>query len=67
MKEIVNKLKKFVSLNKEKTFGIIRHILTAVGGVIIAKGYVSQSTTQEVIGFVLSLLGFIWSINNKKD
>jgi len=49
-------------MNKEKVLGIVRHVLTFVGGILIMKGIVDESTANEVIGGVIALAGTIWSI-----
>ena len=51
---------------KDQVLGLIRHALTFVGGIIVAKGLVDESLSQEVIGGVMTLVGAIWSIVNKK-
>ena len=51
---------------QEKVLGILRHAFTFVGGLIIAKGYIDESTYLELSGAVLTLIGGIWSILSKK-
>lgn len=51
-----------MKLTKEQVLGIIRHTLTFVGGIVVAKGLVDESTVTEIIGGVLTLTGAIWSI-----
>ena len=46
--------------------GIIRHALTFVGGIVVMKGLVDESTVTEIIGGVITLTGAIWSIVDKK-
>ncbi len=53
-------------MSKEKVFGLIRHILTFVGGGIVLLGYTDDAMVQEVIGGVLALVGTVWSILDKK-
>ena len=50
------------NLTKEQFLGIVRHTLTFVGGIVVAKGLVDESTVTEIIGGVLTLTGAIWSI-----
>jgi hypothetical protein len=54
-------------MSQEQIFGVIRHVFTAVGGIIIAKGYISDSMYTELTGAVLTLAGVIWSIDSKKQ
>lgn len=55
-----------MKMNKEQILGVVRHILTFVGGIIIAKGLVSEGLTEELIGGVMTLAGTIWSVVSKK-
>jgi hypothetical protein len=67
MKKFFNAVKIFIGENKEKVYGIVRHLLTTVGGLVIAKGYISESIVEEITGFILTILGIMWSINTKKN
>lgn len=51
-----------MKLTKEQILGIIRHTLTFVGGILITKGLVDETTVTEIIGGVITLTGAIWSI-----
>jgi hypothetical protein len=54
-----------MKLTKEQIIGIVRHGLTFVGGILIMKGLVDESTSQEVIGGIITLIGTVWSIIDK--
>jgi len=51
---------------KEQTLGLIRHALTFVGGILIAKGLITESVSFDIIGGVMTLVGSIWSVLSKK-
>lgn len=53
-------------MNNEILLGLVRHILTAVGGVLVAKGTVDQSTVETVVGGVAAIVGALWSVFSKK-
>jgi hypothetical protein len=55
-----------MKLSKEQIMGIIRHALTFVGGILVMKGLVDETTVTEIIGGVMTLTGAIWSIVDKK-
>jgi hypothetical protein len=57
---------KIMKLSKEQVLGIVRHALTFIGGIVIARGLVDETLVTEVIGSVLTLTGAIWSIIDKK-
>jgi hypothetical protein len=51
-----------MKLTKEQVLGIVRHTLTFVGGIIVMKGLVDETTVTEIIGGVITLTGTIWSV-----
>ena len=51
-----------MKLTKEQVMGIVRHTLTFVGGLLIAKGLIDESMLTEVVGALTTLSGVIWSI-----
>jgi hypothetical protein len=53
-------------MKKEQVLGIVRHILTFAGGILVAKGIATDALSQELIGAVITLIGGIWSIVSKK-
>jgi len=55
-----------MKLTKEQVLGIVRHTLTFVGGIVVMKGLVDESTITEIIGGAMTLTGAIWSIVDKK-
>jgi len=52
-------------MNKEKWYSIIRHTLTAVGGVLVAVGWGNEIVIMEVIGASLAILSTLWGVQNK--
>lgn len=63
MKKIWN----IIKLNREKSLSVLRHVLTGVGAILITKGWVEESAVQEVSGFILTLIGLVWSFNDKTE
>lgn len=53
-------------MTQEQVLGIVRHVLTFVGGILIMKGLIDESQQAEIIGGVSALIGTIWSIVAKK-
>ncbi len=51
-----------MKLNKEQVLGIIRHTMTFVGGILIAKGLTDEGMVSEISGAILTLVGSVWSI-----
>lgn len=46
--------------------GLIRHLLTLVGGGIIAGGAISGSDIEIAAGAIAALIGVVWSIIQKR-
>jgi hypothetical protein len=46
--------------------GIVRHVLTAVGGSFVAKGYIVQSELELAAGAIATIVGVIWSAYSKR-
>lgn len=48
--------------NKEQFMGFLRHVITFVGGLIVAKGHLDPATIETVGGAIIALVGVLWSI-----
>jgi hypothetical protein len=46
--------------------GIVRHILTSVGGALVAAGYLTSDEWTAVAGALAVLIGVAWSIITKR-
>jgi hypothetical protein len=64
---INHKKTKIMKLTKDQLLGIVRHSLTFIGGILVMRGLVEESTFAEITGGVITLTGAIWSIINKKE
>jgi hypothetical protein len=56
-----------MKLTKDQILGITRHGLTFVGGLLIMKGLVDEALFTEISGGIMTLVGAVWSIINKKE
>lgn len=54
-------------MKKEVVLGIVRHVLTFVGGILITKGLIDESTAQELVGSLVTTIGLIWSVIQKQN
>jgi hypothetical protein len=52
-------------MKKESVLGVVRHTLTFVGGILIAKGLIDEGVLSEIIGGVITLAGGLWSVIDK--
>ena len=48
-------------MNKEQILGIVRHVLTFVGGFLITKGLVDETFVTEIVGALSTIIGSVWS------
>ena len=48
-------------MTKEQILGVVRHLLTFFGGILITKGIVDETIITEAIGGLSTLIGAIWS------
>jgi hypothetical protein len=53
-------------MKKEEVLGIVRHLLTFIGGGVVAKGIVDESQVLEIIGAIMTLVGSVWSVADKR-
>jgi len=54
-------------MNKQQVMGIVRHVLTFVGGILVLKGYTSDADYMAFSGLISTAIGSIWSIIDKES
>jgi hypothetical protein len=64
---IFTKLKtKAEKMSRDIVLGLLRHSLTFIGGVLVARGIADESQVADLIGGLTTLIGAVWSIMAKK-
>lgn len=53
-------------MNKEQILGVVRHGLTVLGGFLVAKGTLTEQGLIELVGALVSIVGFTWSFFSKR-
>jgi len=53
------------TLTKDLTLGVLRHVFTFVGGIVVLAGYFSTSIIQVFVGLLIALIGGVWSVVDK--
>jgi hypothetical protein len=53
-------------MNQEQVLGLLRHVLTVLGGGLVAKGFIEESILLEGVGLITSIIGIVWSIADKR-
>ncbi len=51
---------------KDILMGLARHVLTAAGSVLVAKGIVDAGLIEQSVGAVMTLVGLALSVLDKK-
>lgn len=46
--------------------GVLRHILTVLGGVLVTKGHLGEADLEILAGAAVTLVGIGWSIYAKR-
>ena len=52
-------------MNQEQKLGLVRHVLTFVGGILLTKGLVDESLMSDLVASVMVIIGGVWSIVSK--
>lgn len=53
-------------MNPSVIAGIVRHVLTTAGGVLVTKGLTDEATVSAIVGGIVAAVGLIWSVLSKK-
>jgi len=54
-------------MNKESILGVVRHLLTFSGGLLVTKGIgLDEQMMLEAVGSIITLIGIVWSVRQKK-
>lgn len=53
-------------MNGEQIAGIVRAVISAVGGYLIGKGIVDAATVTAVAGAAATIVAAVWSVYSKK-
>jgi hypothetical protein len=49
-----------IPIMKAATLALLRHLLTFIGGALVAKGFIDTESLQELIGAIITLLSIGW-------
>ena len=52
-------------LMKAAVIALLRHLLTFIGGALVAKGFIDTESLQELIGALITLLSIGWMTVDK--
>ena len=52
---------------REQIMGLVRHALTFIGGILVAKGLASDGQIMDIVGMVITTFASVWSVLAKKS
>lgn len=52
-------------MTKEVIQSLIRHVLTALGAILVSKGVVGQTDSEAIVGGLVTAVGLGWSVWDK--
>jgi hypothetical protein len=53
-------------VQKEQILGLVRHGLTFIGGILVAKGLASEGQIMDMVGMLMTFIGTLWSVLSNK-
>jgi hypothetical protein len=53
-------------VQKEQILGLVRHGLTFIGGILVAKGLASEGQVMDMVGMLMTFVGTLWSVISNK-
>ncbi len=56
-----------MKLSKSQLLGVLRHVLTFTGGVLVTQGLLETGVMTEFVGGIMTLAGAVWSVIEKKS
>lgn len=58
-------------MEKEILIGLLRHLLTAGGGLLVSKGWIAadgaKDLVEDLVGAAMILAGAVWSVWHKRQ
>lgn len=46
--------------------GLLRHVLTTLGGILVARGVIGESEVETLVAAALIIIGALWSALQKR-
>ena len=53
-------------MNVQEIMGVVRAVLSGVGGILVTKGFLGSSDMEIVVGAVVSVATVVWSVLQKR-
>lgn len=53
-------------MTKNEIYGVARAVLSAVGGFVVARGWVDSETAVALAGAIATVVAAVWSVRSKR-
>jgi len=53
-------------MNKTEIYGVARALLSAVGGFVVARGWIDSETAVSLAGALATVAAAVWSVRSKR-
>lgn len=53
-------------MNKDIVSSLVRHFITGVGSILVAKGYLDGEMVNQLAGAIATIGGLAWAVISKK-
>ena len=53
-------------MNVQEVMGVVRAVLSGVGGILVTKGFLGSSDMEIIVGAVVSVATVVWSVLQKR-
>lgn len=54
-------------VQKEQIMGLVRHGLTFIGGILVAKGLATEGQIMDIVGMLVTTIATVWSVLSNKS
>ena len=53
-------------MTKTEVYGVVRAVLAAVGGFVVARGWIDSETAVSLAGALATVAAAVWSVKSKR-
>lgn len=54
-------------MTKTEVYGVARAVLAAVGGFVVARGWIDSETAVSLAGALATVAAAVWSVKSKRN
>ena len=53
-------------MTKTEVYGVVRAVLAAIGGFVVARGWIDSETAVSLAGALATVAAAVWSVKSKR-